>query len=89
MEDLWELEHTYDGNFHSIQNDFSLQIWAQDVCQEDCPLGSLLMGGLASLLYLVFIDRFLTASVPVEICFYKSAFFHWAEKNVAKMSDYL
>lgn len=40
------------------------------------------MGGLASLLDLAFIERFLTVSVPVEVCFYKSAFFYWDKKKL-------
>lgn len=40
------------------------------------------MGGLASLLDLAFIERFLTVSVPVEVFFYKSAFFYWDKKKL-------
>ena len=73
-------------NIHTVEifmfpTNFSLQIWAQDVCQEDCPLGRLPVGGLANLLYLFFIEGFLTVSVPVEICIYKSPFFHWKKKS--------
>lgn len=73
-------------NIHTVEilvfpTNFSLQNWVQDVCQEDCPLGSLPVGGLASLLDLAFIERLLTVSVPVEVCFYKSPFFYWNKKK--------
>lgn len=81
-------------NIHSVEifmfpNNFSLQIWVQDICQEGCPQGSLPVGGLASLQCLVFIERSLT--VPVEICFYKSAFSIGKKKKkfLSKISDYL
>lgn len=74
-------------NIHTVEilmspTNFSLQNWAQDVCQEDCPLGILPVGGLARLLDLAFIERFLTVSVPVEVCFYKSAFFYRNKKKI-------
>lgn len=81
---IWKLCGNW--NIHTVEilmspANFSLQNWAQDACQEDCPLGSLPVGGLASLLDLAFIERFLTVSVPVEVCFYKSAFFYRNKKK--------